>query len=67
MAAVHGMAYKDETTTWLIEDILNQIGGDQAMKDESRVSTREILSRIHFEVRCYLQEGCVLAFAQDPK
>lgn len=43
VAVVHGMAYKNKATTWLTEDILNQIGGDQAAKDSTKLSTSQII------------------------
>lgn len=43
VAVVHGMAYKNKTTTWLTEDILNQIGGTDAEKDTTKLSTSQII------------------------
>jgi len=43
VAVVHGMAYKNRTTTWLTEDILNEIGGTDELKDTTKLSTAQIL------------------------
>src|ERR1700712_5052953 len=45
VAVVHGMAYKNRTTTWLTEDILNEIGGDPAVALDSELTTSEIIRR----------------------
>ncbi|KAE8441502.1 hypothetical protein EG329_004890 [Mollisiaceae sp. DMI_Dod_QoI] len=45
VAVVHGMAYKNKTTTWLTEEILNEIGGDPLAKDVLKLSTTEIIKR----------------------
>ncbi|KUJ18032.1 MFS general substrate transporter [Mollisia scopiformis] len=45
VAVVHGMAYKNKTTTWLTEEILNEIGGDPSAKDVHKLSTSEIIRR----------------------
>ena len=45
VAVVHGMAYKNRTTTWLTEEILNEIGGDPAEIADHKLSTMEIVRR----------------------
>ncbi|KAG9244776.1 sugar transporter [Calycina marina] len=45
VAVVHGIAYKNHTTTWLTEEILNEIGGDPATTSGSKLSTSEIVRR----------------------
>jgi MFS family permease len=45
VAVVHGMAYKNKTTTWLTEEILNEIGGDPAITPDSTLSTMQIFKR----------------------
>ena len=46
VAAVHGIAHKNKTTTWLTEDILNEIGGyPEEIKDKQALSTGEIIGR----------------------
>jgi MFS family permease len=45
VAVVHGMAYKNKTTTWLTEEILNEIGGNPDKKYEHKLSTKEIIRR----------------------
>lgn len=45
IAVVHGMAYKNKTTTWLTEDILNQIGGGSPDAQDTKLSTSEVLRR----------------------
>lgn len=45
VAVVHGMAYKNKTTTWLTEDILNEIGGDSTTVKSAALSTTEIVRR----------------------
>jgi MFS family permease len=44
VAVVHGIAYHNGQKTWLTEDILNQIGGDQEVAPVS-LSTSEIIKR----------------------
>lgn len=44
VAVVHGMAAKNRTTTWLTEEILNEIGGDPIAKNTT-LSTSEIVKR----------------------
>ncbi|CAL3972766.1 unnamed protein product [Diplocarpon coronariae] len=45
VAVVHGMAKKNKTTTWLTEEILNEIGGDPAACDDQTLTTKEIIRR----------------------
>jgi hypothetical protein len=45
VAVIHGMAYKNRTTTWLTEEILNEIGGDPAAVPDSQLTTMEIVRR----------------------
>lgn len=45
VAVVHGMAHKNKTTTWLTEEILNEIGGHPEEKGTSTLSTKEIVRR----------------------
>jgi len=45
VAVVHGMAYKNKTTTWLTEEILNEIGGDPAVVADATLTTKEIIRR----------------------
>lgn len=45
VAVVHGMAFKNKTTTWLTEEILNEIGGDPEIAKDSKLSTMEIIRR----------------------
>ena len=46
VAAVHGIAHKNKTTTWLTEDILNEIGGyPEEVKDKQALSTGDIIKR----------------------
>lgn len=45
MAVVHGMAFKNRTTTWLTEEILNEIGGTVNDKSDIKLTTSEILKR----------------------
>lgn len=44
VAVVHGIAYHNGHKTWLTEEILNQIGGDQEVAQVS-LSTSEIIKR----------------------
>jgi sugar phosphate permease len=44
VAVVHGIAYHNGCQTWLTEDILNQIGGNQEVASQS-LSTTEIIKR----------------------
>ena len=45
VATVHGIAYKNKRKTWLTEDILNEIGGEQTQLSDTKLSTGEILKR----------------------
>jgi len=45
VAVVHGMAQKNKTTTWLTEEILNEIGGNPEVSTDSKLSTTEIIKR----------------------
>lgn len=45
VAVVHGIAYKNKTTTWLTEEILNEIGGDPAVVPDAQLSISEIVKR----------------------
>lgn len=45
VAVVHGMAYKNKTTTWLTEDILNEIGGGPKAAAYHKLTTTEIIKR----------------------
>jgi len=45
VAVVHGMAHKNRTTTWLTEEILNEIGGDPAVVSNNKLTTTEIVRR----------------------
>ncbi|USP76608.1 uncharacterized protein yc1106_03882 [Curvularia clavata] len=46
VATVYGIAYHNKTHTWLTEEILNYVGGDQEVTGEDvKLSTLEILKR----------------------
>ncbi|KAJ6120418.1 hypothetical protein N7523_004698 [Penicillium sp. IBT 18751x] len=45
VAAVQGIAYKNRTTTWLTEEILNEIGGYPEENKKQSLSTFEIIKR----------------------
>jgi hypothetical protein len=45
VAVVHGIAYHNKATTWLTEDILNQIGGDPEVTQDAKLSTVQIIKR----------------------
>ena len=45
VATVHGIAYKNKRQTWLSEEILNEIGGVQAVESEAKLSNAEIIRR----------------------
>lgn len=45
VAAVHGIAYKNKTKTWLTVDILNEIGGYPEENAPQTLSTKEIVQR----------------------
>jgi MFS family permease len=44
VATVYGIAHYNKTTTWLTEDIMNEIGGDpEATQEDVKMSTLEIV------------------------
>jgi len=45
VGVVHGIATKNKTTTWLTEDILNEIGGDVEKVSDLKLTTWEIIRR----------------------
>jgi MFS family permease len=45
VAVVHGIAHKNKATTWLTEDILNQIGGDPAIAFDVKLTTMQTIRR----------------------
>ncbi|KAL8713357.1 MAG: hypothetical protein Q9220_002556 [cf. Caloplaca sp. 1 TL-2023] len=45
VAAVHGIAYKNQKTTWLSEEVLNEVGGTAAVAEKQQLSTGEIIKR----------------------
>lgn len=45
VAVVHGMAYKNRTTTWLTESILNEIGGHPEVIQNQNLSSIDIIKR----------------------
>ncbi|RDW62617.1 MFS general substrate transporter-51 [Coleophoma crateriformis] len=45
VAVVHAIAYKNKTTTWLTEEIMNEIGGDLAVVSDDKLTTGQILRR----------------------
>ncbi|KAJ5290801.1 hypothetical protein N7478_000052 [Penicillium angulare] len=45
VAAVEGIAHKNKTTTWLTEEILNEIGGYPEENETQGLSTVEIIKR----------------------
>lgn len=46
VATVYGIAHYNKTHTWLTEDILNQIGGDQEVtQEDAKLSVVEIIKR----------------------
>jgi hypothetical protein len=45
VAAVQGIAYKNRTTTWLTEEVLNEIGGYPEENKKQSLSTIEIIKR----------------------
>ncbi|KAL9021959.1 MAG: hypothetical protein Q9185_000830 [Variospora sp. 1 TL-2023] len=45
VATVHGIAYKNGKTTWLSEDVLNEIGGLAVVEDKQKLSRKEIVGR----------------------
>ena len=42
---VHAIAHYNKTTTWITEDILNQIGGDPEVVQDGKLSTMQIIQR----------------------
>ena len=45
VATVHGIAYKNKRKTWLSEEVLNAVGGDPAVADNTKLSQAEIVRR----------------------
>lgn len=45
VAAVQGIAHKNKTTTWLTEEILNEIGGEPEVNEKQSLSYGEIIKR----------------------
>lgn len=45
VGVVHGMAAKNRTTTWLTEEILNEIGGNPAAINDVKLTTSQIIKR----------------------
>ena len=45
VATVHGIAYKNKRTTWLTEEILNEIGGDAVKAEDLKLSYAEVVRR----------------------
>ena len=45
VASVHGIAYKNKRKTWLSVEVLNAIGGDPAVVDNTKLSHAEIVRR----------------------
>lgn len=45
VATVHGVAYKNKKTTWLSEEILNEIGGTAIAEEKQQLSISEIMKR----------------------
>ncbi|KAL4962251.1 putative sugar transporter [Aspergillus stella-maris] len=45
VAAVHGIAYKNRVTTWLTNDILNEVGGYPEEETRQDLSRKEIVER----------------------
>lgn len=45
VASVHGIAYKNKRKTWLSVEVLNAIGGDPAVVDNTKLSHAEIVKR----------------------
>jgi hypothetical protein len=45
VATIHGIAHHNRTTTWITEEILNQIGGDPEVTTDHKLSTVEIVKR----------------------
>ncbi|KAL8942834.1 MAG: hypothetical protein Q9216_001449 [Gyalolechia sp. 2 TL-2023] len=45
VATVHGVAYKNKKTTWLSEDVLNEIGGNAVVEEKQQLPFSEIMKR----------------------
>ena len=45
VATVHGIAYKNGRTTWLTEEILNEIGGEVVKPEDLKLSYAEVVKR----------------------
>ncbi|CAG8982309.1 hypothetical protein HYALB_00005309 [Hymenoscyphus albidus] len=45
VGVIHGIAAKNGTTTWLTEEILNEIGGDPAAVSDVKLTTSQIIKR----------------------
>jgi hypothetical protein len=45
VAAVQGIAHKNKTTTWLTEEIMNEVGGYPEENKKQSLSTGEIIKR----------------------
>ncbi len=45
VATVHGIAYKNKRTTWLTEEILNEIGGTVVTAGDLKLSYAEVVKR----------------------
>ncbi|KAF6226411.1 hypothetical protein HO133_009277 [Letharia lupina] len=45
VATVHGIAYKNKRKTWLSVEVLNAIGGDPAVLDNTKLSRADIVKR----------------------
>ncbi|KAI4167518.1 MAG: hypothetical protein LQ343_007150 [Gyalolechia ehrenbergii] len=45
VATVHGVAFRNKRTTWLSEEILNEIGGTAVVEEKQQLSISEIMKR----------------------
>ena len=45
VASVYGIARKNRTTTWLNEDVLNELGGQSVLDHEAGLSFKQVVSR----------------------
>lgn len=45
VAVVHAIAYKNKTTMWLTEEVLNEIGGNIVVVSNDKLTTRQIVQR----------------------
>ncbi|KAL9031687.1 MAG: hypothetical protein Q9196_000320 [Gyalolechia fulgens] len=45
VATVHGVAFRNKKTTWLSEEILNDIGGTAVVEEKQQLSVSEIMKR----------------------